>query len=116
MEPSPASSSSRRGDLTASNFVPPNRLVVSFKPAYSVAKASCQRPEQAARFEQALAEATGQRVVVEFTLTEEAAEAAPAKRAVSAQQRFQEAVKNPMVRRAGELFGAEPLRVEEPSE
>jgi len=90
--------------------------VVSFKPAYSVAKASCQRPEQATRFEEALAEVTGQRVVVEFILAEEAAEAAPAKRVVSAQQRFQEAAKNPMVRRAGELFGAEPLRVEEPAE
>lgn len=55
-------------------------------------------------------------MVVEFTLTEEAAEAAPAKRAVSAQQRLMEAVKNPMVRRAGELFGAEPLRVEEPAD
>ncbi len=97
-------------------IVPPNRLVVAFKPAYSVAKASCQRPEQVVRFEQALAEVTGQRVAVEFTLTEEAAEAAPAKRAVSAQQRLMEAVKNPMVRRAGELFGAEPLRVEEPAD
>ena len=37
----------------------------------------------------------------------------PTKRLVPPHQRLLEARKNPLVQRAGELFGAEPLRVEE---
>ena len=52
-------------------------------------------------------------MAVEFIVLEEsAAEAAPAKRVVPPYQRLIEAAKNPLVRRAGELFGAQPLRVE----
>ncbi len=97
--------------------VPPGRLVVSFKPAYALAKSTCQRPEQVKRFEQAVADVTGERVAVEFIVLEEtAAEAAPAKRVVPPYQRLVEAAKNPLVRRAGELFGAQPLRVEDNEE
>jgi DNA polymerase-3 subunit gamma/tau len=97
--------------------MPPGRLVVSFKPAYALAKSTCQRPEQVKRFEQAVAEVTGQRVAVEFIVLEEAAAAvAPAKRVVPPYQRLVEAAKNPLVRRAGELFGAQPLRVEDKDE
>jgi DNA polymerase-3 subunit gamma/tau len=95
----------------------PGRLLVSFKPAYALAKSTCQRPEQVKRFEQALAEVTGAHVAVEFIMLEEsAAEAAPAKRVVPPHQRLVEAAKNPLVRRAGELFGAQPLRVEDKEE
>ena len=45
-----------------------NRLVIRFKPGYAVCKSACERPEQVARFEQALAEVTGQRIRVEFAL------------------------------------------------
>ena len=80
--------------------VPPSRLVVSFKPAYALAKSTCQRPEQVARFERAVAEVTGQRVAVEFIVLEEtAAEPAPAKRPPP-YQRLIEAAKNPLVSRA----------------
>ena len=97
--------------------VSPNRLVVSFKPAYALAKSTCQRPEQVARFEGAVAEVTGQRVAVEFIVLEEtAAEAAPAKRPLPPYQRLMEAAKHPLVSRAVELFGAQPLRVEEKDE
>ncbi len=72
---------------------------------------------QVKRFEQAVADVTGQRVAVEFIVLEEsAAEAAPAKRVVPPYQRLMEAAKNPLVRRAGELFGAQPLRVEDKDE
>ncbi len=97
--------------------VPPNRLVVSFKPAYALAKSTCERPDQVKRFEGAVAEVTGQRVAVEFILLEEsAAEAVPAKRPLPPYQRLLEAAKHPLVRRAVELFGAQPLRVEEKEE
>jgi DNA polymerase-3 subunit gamma/tau len=98
-------------------FVAPNRLVVSFRPEYTMAKSACQRAEQASRFEKALAEVTGQRVVLEFVLVEAtAAEAETAKRPLPPHQRLLEVAKHPMIRRAGELFGAQPLRVEEPSD
>ena len=48
----------------------PNRLVIRFKPGYALFKSACERPEQVTRFEQALAEVTGQPVRVEFALAE----------------------------------------------
>jgi DNA polymerase-3 subunit gamma/tau len=96
----------------------PTHLVVSFRPGYALAKTFCQRPEQLARFEQALAELTGQRIRLEFTVQEETIEggavAAPV-RQVSPQQRLREVYEHPMIRRAGELFGAQPLRVDDPT-
>ena len=96
----------------------PNRLVIRFKSGYAVCKSACERPEQVARFEQALAEVTGQRIRVEFALAadepgQREPSAAPA-RAVSPHQRLLEAVQHPLVHRAGELFGAQPVRVDDP--
>jgi DNA polymerase-3 subunit gamma/tau len=95
----------------------PNHLEVHFKPAYTLAKSVCERPDQLARFEQALAELTGERVRVEFSVAEdEPAEdqQATSPRPVSLQQRLLEITKHPMIHRAGELFDAHPLRVDEP--
>ena len=51
----------------------PNRLVIRFKPGYALFKTACERPEQVATFEQALAAVTGGRIRVEFALTEDEA-------------------------------------------
>ena len=96
----------------------PNRLVIRFKAGYAVCKSACERPEQVARFEQALAEVCGQRIRVEFALAADeagpsGAESAPA-RAVPPHQRLLEVMKHPLVHRAGELFGAQPVRVDDP--
>ena len=94
-------------------------LAVTFKPGYALAKSSCERPGQVARFEQALAEVTGQPVRVSFSVAEDApaataadSESAPT---ISPHQRLMEASKHPMIRRATELFGAQPTRVDPPS-
>ncbi len=93
----------------------PNRLVIRFKPGYAVCKSACERPEQVARIERALAEVTGRPVRVAFALSEEGpAQAEAAARAAPAHQRLAEAAKHPLVRRAGELFGAQPVRVDDP--
>jgi DNA polymerase-3 subunit gamma/tau len=97
----------------------PNRLVIRFKPAYTLAKSICERPDQAAKFEEALAELTGQTVRVEFALLEsdtghERREPPPP--VASPQQRLAEISQHPMIRRAGELFGANPVRVDDPPE
>jgi hypothetical protein len=99
---------------------PPNRLVVSFKPRLAFAKSICDRPEQAPRFEQALTEVTGQAVSVSFVVEEDEAAgvAQPGgdqPRPVSPRQRLLEVARHPMIRRAGELFGAQPMRLDEPS-
>jgi DNA polymerase-3 subunit gamma/tau len=96
----------------------PNRLVIRFKPGYAVCKSVCERPETVARFEQALGKVTGSRIHVEFALTAEssvetAAAATPAK-VVSPHMRLLEVTQHPFVHRAGELFGAEPTRVDDP--
>jgi DNA polymerase III subunit gamma/tau len=96
---------------------PPDGLVISFKPGYAVAKTFCERPEQVVRFEQALAEATGRRIRVEFIIDAElsgAGAATPAK-PVSQHQMMMEISKRPMIQRAAELFGASPTRVEPPN-
>ncbi len=94
----------------------PNRLVVSFKPGYTFAKSICEKPEHAARFQGVLSEILGTAATIEFRLLEgdvklEAAERAA--RVVSPQQRNMEAAGHPFVRRAEELFGAQPTRVSE---
>jgi len=94
----------------------PNRLVVGFRPAYTVAKDFCEQPEQKARFEQVLADLTGQRVSLEFAiLNDEVAGApGPSRPSLPPHQRLLQAAQHPMVRRAAELLGARPVRVDEP--
>ena len=98
----------------------PNRLVIRFKNEYAVFKTSCERPEQVTRFEQSLAEVTGQRIRVEFALAAGSPDAAavpasPAK-VVSPHQRKMEMSQHPLIQRAGELFGAEVIDVIPPQE
>lgn len=93
----------------------PNRLVISFRPRYTLAKTYCA--QNAARFEQALEQLVGQPIRVEFVLSEEALEAEkPAEpvRVINPHQRLAEVSQHAMVRRAAELFGAQPIRVDEP--
>jgi DNA polymerase-3 subunit gamma/tau len=94
----------------------PNNLVVHLKPGYTFAKAICERPDQLAQFQRALAELTGETMGVQFTVDEAPAAQEPvaAVRVASPHQRLMEVADHPMVRRAGELFGAQPVRVDEP--
>ncbi len=94
-----------------------NRMTVYFSPENAMCKTACQRPEQVLRFEQALKDVTGQAIRVEFKLLEPSPQAAsaetPARPVVSPHQRLMEAANHPLVRRASELFGAQPITVEE---
>ena len=94
-----------------------NRVTVFFSPEHAFCKTACQRPEQVLRFEQALKDVTGQTIRVEFKLLEASPQAAsaetPARPVVSPHQRLMEAASHPLVRRASELFGAQPTTVEE---
>lgn len=94
----------------------PDRLVVSFRPAYTVAKEFCEQPEQKARFEQVLADLTGRQVTLEFAILadEGAASHGPTRPALAPHQRLVQASQHPMVRRAAELLGARPVRVDDP--
>jgi DNA polymerase-3 subunit gamma/tau len=94
----------------------PNKLVVQFKPGYTFAKSLCEKPDQVAKFEQVLAELTGQVVRVQFTIAEgepQAETPVVPVRTVSSHVRLMEITQHPLVRRAGELFGARPIRVDE---
>ena len=95
------------------------RLVISFKPEYALAKSFCERPDQLAGFEEALNRSTGQQVRVSFTLDEEevgVAEAGGSARQSSPHRQLLEVTEHPMIRRAEELFGAQPVRVDKPPE
>jgi DNA polymerase-3 subunit gamma/tau len=94
----------------------PDRLVVSFKPEYAFAQSVCEK--QIGRFEQALAETTGQKIRVEFVVLDSpgGATTSPAARNVSQHQRMLEIAKHPLVKQAVELFGATPTRIDPPQE
>jgi DNA polymerase III subunit gamma/tau len=97
-------------------FADADRLVVTFRPGYAVAKRMCELPEQLARFEKSLAQVAGRPLSVEFEVhDEDSAPAGPVVRPISPQQRLLETMKNPFVQRASELFGAEPVKVDEPA-
>jgi DNA polymerase-3 subunit gamma/tau len=93
-----------------------NRMTVLFSQEHAFCKTACQRPEQVVRFEQALKEVTGQTIRIDFKLLEAPPPAAgaetPAKPLVSPHQRIMEAANHPLVRRASELFGAQPTQVD----
>jgi len=96
----------------------PDRLVVSFRPGYTLAKSVCEQVDRKSRFERALADLTGRWVQVEFVVLEQeqgASGGEPA-RAPTPQQRMKQIAENTMVRRASELFGAFPVRVESPED
>jgi DNA polymerase III subunit gamma/tau len=98
-------------------IIAPNRLAVRFRSEYTLAKSMCERPDSVARFQQVLAELTGQRVGIEFGVSEDAGQAAERSsppRSVSPRQRLIDVAEHPLVRRAQELFGAEPTRVIDP--
>jgi DNA polymerase-3 subunit gamma/tau len=94
-----------------------NRLTIHFAPENSMYKSACQRPDQVARFEQALQDVTGQAIRIDFKLQEGASPTAgtqtSVRPAVSPHQKLMEAAGNPLVKRAGELFGAQPSYVDE---
>ncbi len=92
-----------------------NRVTIFFSPEHAFCKTACQRPEQVLRFEQALKDASGETIRVEFKLLESPQAAgveASAPPMVSPHQRLMEAAGHPLVRRASELFGAQPTAVE----
>jgi hypothetical protein len=94
----------------------PRKLVVAFKPKYAAFKQSCERPEQAAKLERAVAAIVGEPVRVEFTVIDgpQDADPAPPPRGVSSRQLMAEKSQHPLVRRAIELFDATPIRVDAP--
>ena len=100
----------------------PNHLVIFFRPEYALAKSSCERPDQLGRFQDAVAGLTGLPVRVDFAVDEDEPGNGETKGAArpgspepaSPHQRLLEVAEHPMIRRAGELFGAQPLRVDEP--
>ena len=80
---------------------------------------SASGPSRSAKFEQALAEVTGQRVRVRVRAVgrraggRDATEPRRRGRLAAAAAAWRSS-KHPMIRRAGELFGAQPIRVDDP--
>ena len=96
------------------SFVAPNRLIVSLKAGLSFAKSICEKPENSSRFEKALAETAGRPIRVEFAVSEAAhTQAEPPQKSLPIRSQLQEVVNNPFVRRATELFDAQPVKVED---
>ncbi len=95
----------------------PNRLAVAFPARYTSCKTFSERAEQVTKLERALETVCGQEVRVEFTLLDGGgpADGPPAKAKLpSARDRVNEKLEHPLVRRAIELFNAQPVRVEGP--
>jgi len=95
----------------------PNRLVVSFRKAYTQAQQYCERPERRQKLEQTLSKIAGRNIRLDFaTLPEDSHAAASvdrpaAKPPVNRRQRQQELLRNPLIRKAAELFDTEIIAV-----
>ena len=94
----------------------PERLAVTFRAKYTSCKTFCERPEQLAKLQAALAEVSGVPIKVEFAMSDEEDSAVPVRRIVPHRQRLAEKAEHPMIRRASELFDARLVRIEEPDE
>jgi DNA polymerase III subunit gamma/tau len=94
----------------------PNRLVVSFRKAYTQAQQYCERPERRQKLEQTLSRVAGRTLRIDFaTLPDETPDASverPAtKPPANRRQRQQELMRHPLVRKAAELFDTEIMAV-----
>ena len=92
-----------------------NRLTIHFAPENLMCKLACQRPDQVTRLERALRDVTGQAIRIDFKLHEAASpttgtQMSSGRPAVSPHQKLMEAAGHPLVKRASELFGAQPTR------
>ena len=91
----------------------PNQLVISFGKRYNFCKQFCERPDTAAQIKEILRQLVGQPLQLTFVLVEEessaAADAAPL---MTQRQRLNQACQRPLVRKAIELFDANPVRLE----
>ena len=94
-----------------------NRIVVTFRPGSAFNKTICEQPGNLAEFEKVLAQVVGRRIRVSFEVEDGPdahPERKPQQQVVSPHQRLMEITKHPMIRRAGELFGATPTEVIDP--
>jgi DNA polymerase-3 subunit gamma/tau len=99
----------------------PNRLAVSFRKAYTQAQQYCERPDKRQRLEQTFSRIAGQNVRIDFvTLPDDPAQALstesrPAARPpINRRQRQQEVLRNPLIRKASELFDTEIIAMLDP--
>lgn len=95
----------------------PNRLVISFRSAYTQALQYCQRPDKRLKIEQTLTRLAGRPIRVDFVLLSEPSqpqEAADSPAKGSRRQRELEVLRHPLVRTAMELFNAELLYTLQP--
>jgi DNA polymerase-3 subunit gamma/tau len=97
----------------------PNRLVVSFRKAYTTAKEFCERPDKRTRLEQTLSRLAGQDIRIDFAvLADESQVTVPqpltTRPPVNSRQRRAEMQRYPLVRRAIEMFDAEIVTIVDP--
>jgi ABC-type hemin transport system ATPase subunit len=91
----------------------PNQLVISFKKRYNFCRQFCERSETAAQLKEILRQLIGQPVQLTFVLLDDepcaAIDTAPQ---MTQRQRLNQACQRPFVRKAIELFDANPARLE----
>jgi DNA polymerase-3 subunit gamma/tau len=92
----------------------PNRLVVSFRKAYTQAQQYCERPEPRQRLEEAFSRIAGRRFRIDFVTlldgsTRDEPATAPARPTANRRQKQQEVMRHPLIRKASELFDTEVI-------
>ncbi|MEX2113327.1 MAG: DNA polymerase III subunit gamma/tau [Pirellulales bacterium] len=91
-----------------------DRLVATFRAKYTSCKTFCERDAQRATLENALALVAGQPVQVEFRVVDDEPAVAAPRVVVPHRQQMAAMSEHPLVVRAGELFGAQLVRVDRP--
>jgi DNA polymerase-3 subunit gamma/tau len=95
----------------------PNRLVVSFRKAYTQAQQYCERPERRQKLEQTLSRIAGRNVRIDFAMLPDEqsavseADRQATKPPLNRRQKQQELLRHPLIRKAAELFDTEIIAV-----
>jgi DNA polymerase-3 subunit gamma/tau len=99
---------------TAAAISDPNQLVIMFPKRYNFCRQFCERPEVASQLAEIVARLAKRRLTVGFELADEplspAREGSPP---LTQRQKIYQACQRPFVKRAIELFDANPVRLEE---
>jgi hypothetical protein len=97
--------------ISAANFAP-NRVVVTFPTRYNSSKSFCQKPDRHGEMEKIISDVAGRKLKLEFALREDEAQPAPPSPTVSPQKRLRDAMQDPFVQQAMELFSADVTGVD----
>jgi len=98
---------------TAAAILNANQLVITFPKRYNFCRQFCERPEVTAQLSETISRLVQRNLIVTFELAEEAPVPVREATPLTQRQKIHQACQRPLVKKAIELFDANPVRMEE---